>query len=387
MEMAIEKMEQSINIEQSLHQVIAVGDLADIARGAGFLGAGGGGDPYLGYLIAKCALLEFGSPILISPDELDDDATVVSSAMIGAPTVGTEKVVLGDDAVRAVHLMEEKIGRNVDAIISGEIGGVNSLLPVMTAARMGLPVVDADGCGRAFPGLNMTVWNAAGIPAAPVILVNEHLNTVMIEADDALTAEKITRAAVTAMGLSVVSALYVMSGKQCKASSVPNTIEIARNIGESIRTPSDKGPIASLLDCLRSTPHYSKCGILATGKVIDLDREITGGFNKGKVRIENEQGKITDLEFQNEHLKAESEGLLLASLPDIISVVDSETAEPVPAEALRFGQRVTVLGASAPAQQRSSQALENCGPKPFGISDEYIEIERLNDWDCSRKEG
>ena len=381
MESSIQEFEQSTNVGLRRRQVIEVGDLSDIARGAAFLGAGGGGDPYIGYLVSKCAILEFGSPTIIPLDELDDDATVVSSAMIGAPTVTTEKIVSGDDAVRAVHLMEETIGRNVDAIISGEIGGVNSLLPVMTAARMGLPVVDADGCGRAVPGINMTVWNAANIPATPVILVNEHLNTVVIETDDALRAEKITRAAVTGMGLSVMSAIYVMNGKQCKASSVPDTIEIARYIGESIRTPSDKGPIASLLDCLRSTPHYSKCGILATGKIIDLNREITGGFIIGKVRIESEQGKITDLEFQNEHLKAESEGLLLASVPDIISVVDSETAEPIPTEALRFGQRVTVIGASAPVQQRSSQALENCGPKPFGISDEYIEIERLNDWD------
>ena len=373
--------QQSNNVGLHPRQVIEVGDLSDIARGAAFLGAGGGGDPYIGYLVSKCAILDFGSPTVISPDELDDDATVVSSAMIGAPTVTTEKVVSGDDAVRAVHLMEEKIGRNVDAIISGEIGGVNSLLPVMTAARMGLPIVDADGCGRAVPGINMTVWNAANIPATPVILVNEHLNTVTIEADDAFRAEKITRAAVTGMGLSVMCAIYVMSGKQCKASSVPDTMEIARYIGESIRAPSAKGPVASLLDCLRSTPHYSKCGILATGKIIDLSREITGGFIVGKVRIESGQGKITELEFQNEHLKAESEGQLLASVPDIISVVDSETAEPIPAESLRFGQRIAVVGASAPIQQRSPQALENCGPKPFGISEEYIEIERLNNWD------
>ncbi len=362
-------------------ETLAIDDIMDIATGAAFLGAGGGGDPYIGYLLSKGSILEFGAPRIVSPDELDDDDTVVSSAMIGAPTVGTEKAISGDDAVKAIELVEEKIGRKVDAIISGEIGGLNSLLPVITACRMGLPVVDGDGSGRAVPGINMTVWYAAGVPVGPVILVNEHLHTVVIEADNALSAEKITRAAITGMGMSVMSALYPMTGKQAKAHSVSNTMSIARNIGQAIRIPSAHGPVVSLMECLRQTPHYSKCGVLATGKVIDLQRNIEGGFIVGKVVIEDEQKKIATLTFQNEFLKVENNGHLLASVPDIISIVDSETAVPIPAESLRFAQRVIVIGASAPAQLRTPRALENCGPKPFGISDEYIEIEALNHWE------
>ena len=60
----------------------------------------------------------------------------------------------------------------------------------------------------------------ADIPAAPVILVNEHLNTVVIEADDALTAEKDHACRCHRHGTVLMSALYVMSGKQSKSSSV-----------------------------------------------------------------------------------------------------------------------------------------------------------------------
>ena len=34
-----------------------------------------------------------------------------------------------------------------------EMGGINSLVPIMAAARLGLPLADADGMGRAFPEL------------------------------------------------------------------------------------------------------------------------------------------------------------------------------------------------------------------------------------------
>ena len=41
------------------------------------------------------------------------------------------------------------------AVMSCEIGGANGLEPLAIAARMGLPVVDADFMGRAFPELQV----------------------------------------------------------------------------------------------------------------------------------------------------------------------------------------------------------------------------------------
>ena len=49
---------------------ITVDDLEDLAQGAAFLGTGGGGDPYIGRLMAKHAIEEFGAPEIIEVDEL-----------------------------------------------------------------------------------------------------------------------------------------------------------------------------------------------------------------------------------------------------------------------------------------------------------------------------
>jgi hypothetical protein len=66
-------------------------DIEDLARGAAFLGSGGGGDPYIGGLLLQSAIEHGQAPQIISVDDIDDDAVVVPIAMMGAPTVMLEK--------------------------------------------------------------------------------------------------------------------------------------------------------------------------------------------------------------------------------------------------------------------------------------------------------
>lgn len=48
--------------------------LDDLARGAGILGTGGGGDPYVGKLLAREAILAHGPVTLLDIDEVPPDA-------------------------------------------------------------------------------------------------------------------------------------------------------------------------------------------------------------------------------------------------------------------------------------------------------------------------
>ena len=71
--------------------------------------------------------------------------------MMGAPTVMVEKLPRGDEAVLALQALEAIFGRRADATMPIECGGINSTLPLVVGATLGIPVVDADGMGRAFP--------------------------------------------------------------------------------------------------------------------------------------------------------------------------------------------------------------------------------------------
>ena len=59
----------------------------NLAIGASLLGAGGGGDPYIGKLLASWAIETYGEPNLIDLLMVPDDAVCVMSASMGAPTV------------------------------------------------------------------------------------------------------------------------------------------------------------------------------------------------------------------------------------------------------------------------------------------------------------
>lgn len=68
--------------------------LEQIALGATVLGTGGGGDPTLGKLMAQQAVARHGPIQLLPLDEVPDDAWIIPTAMMGAPTVLVEKTLL-----------------------------------------------------------------------------------------------------------------------------------------------------------------------------------------------------------------------------------------------------------------------------------------------------
>ena len=364
--------------------IIGLHNLDDFAYGAAFMGTGGGGDPYLGKLFIRQTLIEHGNPNVIGLDALEDDAKVFSVAMMGAPTVLFEKLFSMEDVHLAVTKLEEHLGYKADVIIPAEIGGVNATLPVAYAAWRGLPVLDADGMGRCFPALEMVTFNVLGVSATPMSMANEHGDWKILETNTAKEAEDQARPVITEWGGSGMISLYPMTGKQAKDTAVGGTLSLAVGIGRAIRMGNEnKTAVESLLTYLRSTEYYKHCAILFDGKVVDLTRKTQKGWNIGHCFLEsvddpNDKMEVT---FQNEHLVAYRNDKLVTIVPDLIAMVDSETAEPIPAEGLRYGQRLKVIGTSAAPIMRTEAALKVFGPKCFGLNEEFIPIEQLVDVD------
>ncbi|XGU18921.1 DUF917 family protein [Rhodococcus sp. 3Y1] len=120
------------------------------------------GDPFVGKMLVTQALGEAGEITILDPEELDDDAWVIPVAQMGAPTVVVEKMPRGTEPELALITLEKHTGRTADATMPMECGGINSMIPLLAAARRGLPVVDADGMGRAFPQLEMETFSVYG---------------------------------------------------------------------------------------------------------------------------------------------------------------------------------------------------------------------------------
>jgi hypothetical protein len=361
---------------------VSTADLRDIATGAAFLGTGGGGDPYIGRLLAMNAIDQFGMPKIVDAQEIADDATVFTIAMLGAPTVLSEKVACGDDVDLAIERLAQRIGRAPDALVGIEIGGLNSLIPVMAAARLGLPLVDADGMGRAFPEIQMVTYNVCGVPCTPLSVTDDHLTSVIVDTADAKTAEDLVRIVSVHLGCSVIISSYPMTGRQVKDSAVRGTLTLARDIGRAIARGRREGnPVETLVEFLRTTPYYNRCKMLFDGKVADLQRETRLGFSIGHCHLAalDGSGRKMEISFQNEHLVAREDGRTRAIVPDLICLVDRETANPITVEALKYGQRVKVIATSAAPIMRSPESLAVFGPRCFGLEEDFVPLEDIPD--------
>ena len=361
---------------------ITLDHVEDLARGAAILGTGGGGDPYLGGLMLRQALLDGHVVDLIDVETLADEDFVTPFGMMGAPTVIVEKIPNGAEMVAALRALERYRGREARALLCAEIGGVNALLPLVLAARCGLPVVDGDGMGRAFPQLQMTTYHIHGVSAGPMVMADEYNNTVIIDSDRSTEIERLGRNMVVAMGGSTSITLYPMLGLDAKRSLVRGTLSLALGLGRTVREARSRSadPFAALLEYLRGTQYYQHCRVLFTGKTTDLLRETLGGFSMGRVLIAGTgewSGRQYSLQFQNEHLVAREGARVLTIVPDLIAVLDAATAEPITTEGLKYGQRVTVLGISAAPIMRTAAALQVFGPQAFGLKDPFVPLEQL----------
>ena len=346
--------------------------LDSIAIGAGILGTGGGGNPYVGQLRARQAIRRWGPVTVLAPEDLPEDARVVCVGGIGAPTVGIEKV-RDLQSYHALRAIEDYTGEKATALISNEIGGSNSVEPLIPAAMAGLPVVDADGMGRAFPEFQMKTFFVYGVPCCPMSIADEKGNSVVIrETINPAWAERLARSITVQMGCVACYAVAPMTAEQVRRTAVPNTLSLARDLGDAVkRARADgNGPLDAILDTCPGR-------VLFGGKVVDLDRRTTAGFARGTLTIQGLDafaGERMVIEFQNENLIARRDGHTVCTVPDLICAVATDVGEPVTTELMRYGLRVTILGFPAPALWATPEGLAVAGPQAFGYETEYVPL-------------
>lgn len=355
--------------------------LADLASGAAFLGSGGGGDPYYSLLLAKAALDRCGALDLIPLSDLADDALVAPCGWIGAPTVSIEKLPNGNETITGLRRLEKIMGRKIDAVLPIEIGGGNGLAPIIAAAALGVPIVDCDGMGRAFPESQMTIFNIRNISACPSVITAAGGALTVIETDDNLAHERIARNISVALGGIAHMVEYPLTGAEAKNNAIAGSISAAISVGAAIRQARNdrRDPFDSLNEALQLTGLYPFSMTLFDGKIVDLERETKDGFSVGKVVIDKFGVKSRmEIEFQNENLIARENGKVRAMVPDLITIMDRETADTITTEKLKYGQRVKVIAAAAPAMLREDDALAFVGPVAFGLGPKFLPIELLN---------
>ncbi|MDO1582487.1 DUF917 domain-containing protein [Rhizobium oryzicola] len=354
-------------------QQFAEENIEPLAIGAWILGTGGGGDPYISTLNLRRLYAEGARVDLMDPMALDDDDMVAVVSKMGAPLVGQER--LGDPVhlARAVEVMEDYIGKRFRAIMSVEIGGSNALSSFLAAAVLNRPVVNADAMGRAYPEAQMTSFAIGNLPMFPLSLVDVRDNEVIVtRAASWKWMERISRKVCTEVGSTAATCKAPRTGREVKEWGIHDTVTKAVELGKAVldarRRHAD--PVEAILD-------HEGGKQLFRGKVIDVARETTGGFLRGRTIIEGidtDRGARMELAFQNEWAVAFRDGEPMAMTPDLLCLLDTISGSAIGTESVRYGQRVTVVALPAPSLLTTPAGIAAVGPRAFGYAIDFKSV-------------
>jgi DUF917 family protein len=348
-------------------------NIEPLATGAWILGTGGGGNPYISTLNLRRLYAEGRRVQVMDPMALEDDDMIAVVSKMGAPLVGQERLSDPVHLARAVEVMEDYLGKPFRAIMSVEIGGSNALSSFLAAAMLDRPVVNADAMGRAYPEAQMTSFAIGNLPMFPLSLVDVRDNEVIVtRAASWKWMERISRKVCTEVGSTAATCKAPRTGREVKEWGIHYTVTKATDLGRVVIDARARhgDPVKAVLD-------HEGGKQLFRGKVIDVVRETTGGFLRGKTLIEGidgDRGSRIELAFQNEWAIAFCDGEPVAMTPDLICLLDTVSGGAIGTESVRYGQRVTVIALPAPKLLTTQAGIEAVGPRAFGYNIDFKSV-------------
>jgi DUF917 family protein len=348
-------------------------DIECLAVGAWILGTGGGGSPYLGLLNMRRLYAEGYRIELMSPLDLADEDRVAVVSNMGAPLVGQERLTDSRSIARAVEMQEGYSGVKFRAVMSLEIGGGNGIQPLMAAAHLGLPVVDADLMGRAYPEAQMTSVAVGDLRPYPCVLYDPRgIEAVVSKVPSWKWMERVSRKICVELGSIASTCKAPRTGREVKDWGIPFTLTKAIGIGRRVRGARRRheDPVAAIIGEGRGK-------LLFRGKVVDVARRTTEGFLRGRAAIEGldeDRGSRLEIAFQNEWVVAWRDLLPIAMSPDLICVLDTVSGEAFGTETIGYGRRVSVIALPAPPVCLTAKGLEHVGPRAFGYDLDFHSV-------------
>ncbi len=205
---------------------------------------------------------------LMQPDELEDDDDVAVVSMMGAPLVILERLVDAGQIARAVEAMQEYLGRRFRAVMAIEIGGGNGIQPLMAAAHLGIPVVDADAMGRAYPEAQMTSFAVANLAPAPLFSVDPRgTEAIISRAASWKWMERASRKLCTEFGSIAATCKAPRTGAEVKRWGIAGTTSQAIRLGEAVQRAHRQH--ADPIEAILQAEHGKR---LFSGKVTEVER-------------------------------------------------------------------------------------------------------------------
>ncbi|MEM2333954.1 MAG: DUF917 family protein [Candidatus Caldarchaeum sp.] len=309
--------------------------------GGAFFGGGGGGEISLGLKYAKLAV-ESGDVIIVDIDEVTE-GLIATASIIGAPSA-REKHVSAKHILKSAEMLIDMSGEYITGFITSENGGMSTVNGWIPSAFMDIPVVDAPADGRAHPtgvmgsmGLHK-VKNYVSIQAA-VGGREESGQYVEVFAKGSLDkVDKIIREASVQAGGMVAVTRNPVSPNYVKENAAVGGLKLAIEVGKIFQKYRGDGE-----RIVENIVKKTAGKLIDSGVVESVTLESKGGYDVGTVQVRGVTGTYL-LTFWNEYMTLEkNKNERLATFPDLIVTLSSETGLPIASAEISKGQKITIV--------------------------------------------
>jgi len=361
-------------------------DCEDLIRGCLFMGTGGGGSAEWGREVLTAALEEGLNIEWVDVDDIPDDAWTVTPYGMGSiappsPETQVEIARLGlvdrlghRDIEVAVREMEEYAKVKIGALVPVELGAGNTPAPLITGARLGIPVVDGDYAGRAVPEEMQGTPYLYDKPGWPFTSVDRWGNVCIVkEACSLHMMERIGKMLSVAAYEGCSMAAYLLAGREMKEIVVRDTLTNSLELGRTIRKAREReqDPVLASLE-------FTGGWLLFEGEVVKKEWEDREGYMFGTTYIEGTgefRGHTFKVWFKNENHVSWLDDEPFVTSPDLVVIVDRTSGEGITNTLVEAGQEVAVIGIKGLEAFRSEKGLGGAGPRYFGFDIDYVPIE------------
>jgi DUF917 family protein/N-methylhydantoinase A/oxoprolinase/acetone carboxylase beta subunit len=378
-------------------------DLHFLADGCYVLGCAGGGSPRSTKIQLINMLRKGYISRIVDPSSLGEEDVLIGGGGLGSPAVGIERLA-GIDAIGAIKILLKYL--QIDkwhAVMPLEVGGSNGLQPLLMGSSrfFDVPVVDADWMGRAYP----TAWQTTLSAHSPGQLVpcaidgGDGNSIIMTSSATDKMVDSILRAACVEMGSAVGAATKPNTTEQVRKYSVLNTLSLAWRIGRCIAQSTATNNLSTVAEAIvdeAGGPTSAK--VLFRGKIVEVENRLSKGHSYGVVHIKAfdaedgvdqssnhrsthvAQGGVLKVPFKNENIYAEhtvEDGSIniIASVPDLIAILDNGSGKALGVPEFKYGYQVTVIGITcSPRWVDTPEALQVGGPAAFGFDHSYVPV-------------
>ena len=329
-------------------------ELIQILKGATLLAAGGGGSFRLGQsILEEFKLQNPDIPIqfeVYDASQMREGEHSFSVAIMGSPTAHASAADLAKVSLMAYNETEalaNRFGKNPQYALALELGGANTLIPLLCAMKYNTNVLDADLCGRAVPGLETILSSINNLPTAPFALTDSNGNSydfIMSNPYDAVAVESSAVAILNHLQTNGGVTGYYFDQNEINANIPTGTITTCLQIGQCIEIfeamTIEQRKATPLFEMLNQMNLGVRCATLTerASTIRDFHQEPAGGGARDKgyyyLGEEGTPGKDFFVQFNNESmavsvLQEDGTYRCIATAPCIITMYDENTGMPL----------------------------------------------------------